>query len=326
MSSQRLFKLLPVVLALVAPQAFAQAAIADESAAITAAASSFMASGKPMVITADKLKALMADPATTPVLVSVCAPDDFAKAHFPGSINIPRGAFWKPPMLAKLPKDKPIVTYCYTGTGAVGPAVVLNLMGYDAVQLEWGMMGWSKNDAGLGPATRFPESQQNYPVVKGTQGTAVTYALPVVATDKASLAEVLAARGDAVESADKTVSMTAEKVQELLTDANPSNDPFVLDVREPADFAKGHVAGAMNVPAVAVYQKGNLAKLPLGRRIVVADYNGQTAVGVSYVLSILGYNARGLQYGMMGWSTDNTLMGNYKRFPADQRDFPIAKK
>jgi hypothetical protein len=57
---------------------------------------------------------------------------------------------------------------------------------------------------------------------------------------------------------------------------------------------------------------------------VVADYDGQNAVGVSYMLSILGYNARGLQYGMMGWSKDDRLMGLNKRFPADQKDYPIA--
>ena len=67
-------------------------------------------------------------------------------------------------------------------------------------------------------------------------------------------------------------------------------------------------------------------RLPLGRRIVVADYNGQTAVGISYVLATLGYDARGLQMGMMGWSTDDAVMGPYKRFPADQRDYPIGKK
>jgi rhodanese-related sulfurtransferase len=325
-SSRLFYRLLPIAFVLLAPPAFAQAPIADESAAIAEAAQRFMASGKPMFVSADRLKEMMANPATAPALVSVCAPDDYAKAHVPGSINIPRGAFWKPANLAKLPpKDKMIVTYCYTGTGAVGPAVVLNLMGYTAAQLEWGMMGWSRNDAGLGAATRFPESQENFPVVAGGQGTAVTYSRPVVATGKATLAEVLVERGDAVESADRTVSMTATAVQKLLTDDNPANDPFVVDVRAPADFAKGHIAGAINIPAASVYQAGQLAKLPQGRRIVVADYNGQTAVGISYVLSIMGYNARALQYGMMGWNTDDTLLGGRKRFPSDmQRDFPIA--
>ena len=299
----------------------------DEFAQIAAAADRFAASGKAIAMSSDKLHALLSDanPSNDPFLISVCAPDDFAKAYLKGSINIPRGAFWKPANVAKLPpKDKPIVTYCYTGTGAVGPATVLNLMGYNAIQLEWGTMGWTKNDAALGPATRFPESQQDYPVDVAPSTVNVTHPPPVVATGKPNLAEILVARGDAVEAADRTVSMTAEQVQGLLTDADPANDPFVVDTRNPEDYAKGHIRGAVNIPAATVYQERSLAKLPPARRVVVADYNGQTAVGVSYVLAIMGYNARGLQYGMMGWSKDDRLMGPYLRFPAGQRDFPIV--
>jgi rhodanese-related sulfurtransferase len=306
----------------------AQTVAVDESVQIAQAADRLAASGKSMLISAAELQALLnsADPAKRPFLISVCAPDDFAKASVPGSINISRGAFFKPANLAKLPpKDRLIVTYCYTGTGAIGPATVLNLMGYEARQLAWGMMGWSRNDAGLGPASRFPESQQDYPVVQGPQGVAVTYARPVIATGRASLDQILVERGDAVESADRTVSMTAEAVQALLTDAQPANDPFLVDLRAPADFVKGHIQGAINIPAATVYQPGQLAKLPLGRRIVTVDYNGQTTVGVSYMLSILGYNARGLQYGMMGWSRNDALLGGQKRFPSDlQLDLPVA--
>jgi rhodanese-related sulfurtransferase len=322
MSLRRLLHFAVAALFVAAPALHAQAI--DESTLVAQAADRLAASGKQLLIGADELQALMKDPARAPVLISVCAPDDFAKAHIPGSINIPRGAFFKPANIAKLPpKSKPIVTYCYTGTGAIGPATVLTLMGYDARQLAWGTMGWSRNDAVLGAATRFPESQQNYPVVTGPQGVAVTHARPVIATGKPGLDQILIERGDAMESADRSVSMTAEAVQKLLTDSEMANDPFIVDLRGPADFVRGHIKGAINVPAVAVYQPANLAKLPLGRRIVTVDYNGQTTVGVSYVLSILGYNARGLQYGMMGWSTDDALMGDLKRFPADQRDLPF---
>jgi rhodanese-related sulfurtransferase len=196
-------------------------------------------------------------------------------------------------------------------------------MGYDAVQLEWGTMGWTRNDIALGPASRFPETQENFPVDVKPVMPAATWARPVIATGKATLNEILIARGDAVEMADNTVSMTAAAVQGMLTDANPANDPFVIDTRKPEDYAKGHIAGAVNIPFAAVFEPGNLAKLPLGRRIVVADYNGQTAVGTSYLLSILGYNARGLQYGMMGWNKDDKLIAPFKRFPADQKDYPI---
>lgn len=306
--------------------AVVQASATDESRLIAEAADQLMKSGKPLYISNERLHALLtdADPANDPVVISVCAPGDYAKARIKGSISIPRGAFWKPASLAKLPpKDKPIVTYCYTGTGAVGPAVVLSMMGYSAVQLEWGAMGWTRNDAALGPASRFPQTQQDYPVDTKPVLTAVTWARPVVATGKSALSEILIARADAVEMADNAVSMTAEAVQGMLTDANPANDPFVVDTRRPEDYAKGHIAGAVNLPLATVFEPASLAKLPLGRRIVVADYNGQTAVGVSYVLSILGYNARGLQYGMMGWSKDDKLIAPFKRFPADQKDYPI---
>ena len=299
----------------------------DEFSQIAEAADRLAVSGKPLVITAERLNTLLTDgdPANDPFLISVCAPGDFAKAHLKGSINIPRGAFWKPASLAKLPpKDKPIVAYCYTGTGAIGPVTALNLMGYNATQLQWGTMGWSKNDAALGPASRFPESQQDNPVDKAPTAAVVSWAHPYIATRKADLADILIARGNAVEAADTTVSMTAAAVQELFTDNNANNDPFVVDTRTPEDYAKGHIKGAINIPAATLYQPGNLASLPLGRRIVIVDYNGQTAVGMSYMLAMMGYNARGLQYGMMGWSRDNALIAPWPRYPVDQKDYPIV--
>ena len=299
----------------------------DEFSRIADAADRLAASGKPLVMPAERLHALLtdADPANDPFLISVCAPGHYAVAHIKGSINIPRGAFWKPANLAKLPaKDKLIVAYCYTGTGAIGPVAALNLMGYNAMQLEWGTMGWSNSDAALGPATRFPESQQDYPVDKGPTFAAVSWAHPYIATGKRELTDILIARGNAVEAADATVSMTAEAVRDLFADDNPNNDPFVVDTRQPDAYATGHIKGAINVPAALLFQTGNLASLPLGRRIVIVDYNGQTGVGMSYVLAMMGYNARGLQYGMMGWSRDDAMIAPWPRFPADQKNYPVV--
>ena len=299
----------------------------DEFSRIADAADRLAVSGKPLVMPAERLNALLTDgdPANDPFLISVCAPGDYAKAHIKGSINIPRGAFWKPANVAKLPpKDKLIVAYCYTGTGAIGPVTALNLMGHNALQLQWGTMGWSKNDAALGPASRFPESQQDYPVDKAPAGAAVSWAHPYIATGNRELADILIARGNAVEAADTSVSMTAEAVQNLFADNNPNNDPFVVDTRKPEDYAKGHIKGAINITPATLYQPGSLANLPLGRRIVIVDYNGQTTVGLSYILAMMGYNARGLQYGMMGWSRNDALIAPWPRFPADQKDYPIV--
>ena len=91
------------------------------------------------------------------------------------------------------------------------------------------------------------------------------------------------------------------------------------------DRVHGHSTGrTTSVPANTLYQAGSLDKLPLGRRIVVADYNGLAAVGTNYTLSILGYNARWLQYGTMGWSRDDKLTAPFKGLPADQKDYPVV--
>jgi rhodanese-related sulfurtransferase len=298
----------------------------DEFTQIVDAAHALANSGKVLQIDSDTLSALLndADPANDPLLVNVYAPPEFAAGHIKGAINVPRGVLWKASNLAKLPTDgRMIVIHCATGTGGIGPATVLSMMGYNARQLEWGMMGWTRNDAALGGVDRFPATQQDYPTVTVTTNVAVTWPRPVVTTAKSGLVDVLAARADAVEAADRVVSMSAEQVQKALTAANASASLFIVDIRDGADYAKGHIKGAINIPAAKVYEPGNLAKLPLGRRIVIVDYNGRTVVGTSYVLSMLGYDARGLMYGMMGWSKDDKHLGTARRFPIDHKDRPI---
>lgn len=301
----------------------------NEFAMIAEAADKFYASGKPLLITNDKLYEILndGDPANDPFLMDVCAPADYAKGTIKGSVNIPRAQSFKPENLAKLPpKDKPIVAYCYTGTGAVGTAMVLNLMGYNAVQLKWGIMGWSKDDAPLGASKRFPATQKDYAVVTQPAVPTQTYTSPTVNTGKTTLSEILVALGGKWEALGKPLSLAADKVFEVLNDGDDKNDPFILDTRKAEDYVKGHIKGAVNIPAADVFKTANLAKLPTDKQIVVTCYTGQTSGAVSYLLGLMGYNATTLQYGMMGWSKDDTLIGaGNKRFPADQKDYPIVK-
>ncbi|MGZ5385027.1 MAG: rhodanese-like domain-containing protein, partial [Acidimicrobiia bacterium] len=67
--------------------------------------------------------------------------------------------------LAMLPIDRPIMVYCYTGhTGQVA-ATALKLLGYDAINMKFGMMGWSDDPAVVG-TTPFTEAF-GYPTVTG---------------------------------------------------------------------------------------------------------------------------------------------------------------
>ncbi len=65
-------------------------------------------------------------------------------------------------------------------------------------------------------------------------------------------------------------------VAKALFDANPANDPFVLDTREPADYAKGHIPGAVNIPLLDLPQALLDAdpRIPMDKEIIIASYWG----------------------------------------------------
>jgi rhodanese-related sulfurtransferase len=104
------------------------------------------------------------DESNDPVVVSVRSADAYAMGHIPGAINIPWTKIADPENLAKLPANKPIVVYCYTGHTGQAATTVLGMLGYDVLNLKYGMMGWTADDEVL-DTTRFdPATQPDYPV------------------------------------------------------------------------------------------------------------------------------------------------------------------
>jgi rhodanese-related sulfurtransferase len=133
-----------------------------ELAVIQKAANDYFSSDKAPVISADALFENLndGDTANDPFIVSVRSAEHYALGHIPGAINIPWKTIAESASLAKLPKDKQIVVYCYTGhTGQIA-ATVLNLLGYNAINLKFGMMGWTKDDTVLATKRFGPTSGQ----------------------------------------------------------------------------------------------------------------------------------------------------------------------
>ena len=90
--------------------------------------------------------------------------------HIPGAINIPWREVAKQENLAKLPKDRQIVVYCYTGHTASQITALLNILGYDTINLKFGMTSWTINKD-IAPG-RYEEAKHshNYPlVIEGTE-------------------------------------------------------------------------------------------------------------------------------------------------------------
>lgn len=90
-------------------------------------------------------------------VLDIRQPDVYEKGHIKGAVNAPWGTAISD-NLDKLPKDKPIMVYCYTGQTAGQTVAGLKMLGYDAVSLNGGM--GTKANAPSGWANK------EFPVVK----------------------------------------------------------------------------------------------------------------------------------------------------------------
>ena len=274
------------------------------------------------VVTADEVYENLTDgdPSNDPFIIDVRKPEDYAKGHVQGAYNI----FWKDIVkeeyLSKLPKDRKIVIYCYTGhTGEVA-ATILMLLGYDAVNMKFGFMGWSKNDEALAQP-RFT-GPAGYPVETEPHPLTETYAPPSWETGQTDPAAIVLARAQALIPNWNPV-ITVENLYENLTDGDDANNPFILSVRKPEDYAKGHIQGAYNVFWKEVAKPENLAHYPADKPIVIYCYTGHTGQAAATALLLLGYNVTNLKYGMMGWTDRDEVLAQPRYDVKTAPDYPI---
>jgi rhodanese-related sulfurtransferase len=73
---------------------------------------------------------------------------------------------------------------------------------------------------------------------------------------------------------------------------------FILDVRRPEDYRKGHIRGSTNIFWLDLMKPENLKKIPMDKEIVIVCYVGHTASQILVLLKLLGYNAKVLKFGM----------------------------
>ncbi len=90
--------------------------------------------------------------------------------------------------------------------------------------------------------------------------------------------------------------MKIEDLQSLMQE----DDPVLIDVREPSEYAVGHIPTAINIPLRSLTQ--NLDKIPQDRPVILYCTTGyRTAMGVM-ALELLGYqNVRGFPPSIQGW-------------------------
>jgi rhodanese-related sulfurtransferase len=292
---------------------------------VRAKAAAWLASEAPPVIGADAVFENLndGDPSNDPFILSVRSPEHFELGHVPGAINIPWTQVAKPESLAKLPTDRPIVDYCYTGhTGQVA-MVALNLLDYPTTNMKFGMMGWTKNDEVLATARFDPATVPDYRVETELNEAAETYPFPVLETGATDGAEIIRTAIDNYLSSGKPPVISASALFENLNDGDESNDPVIVSVRSPEHYAIGHIPGAINIPWKEIAKPENLANLPPDKPIVVYCYTGHTGQIASTILNVLGYDTTNLKFGMMGWSKNPEVVATSIFDPATQADYRL---
>jgi rhodanese-related sulfurtransferase len=94
--------------------------------------------------------------------------------------------------------------------------------------------------------------------------------------------------------------------QDLKARIEAGTPQLLVDTRPTADFANGHVPGAVNIPLDTLFRPENLAMLPTdGTPIVIICHTGHTASMALGGLVALGYNPYVLRFAMMGWNASS---------------------
>ena len=97
------------------------------------------------------------------------------------------------------------------------------------------------------------------------------------------------------------LSQASQTGQTLPADrAEPDDEVWLLDVREPHEFAAGHIDGAVTIPMGQLAARQD--ELPHDRLIVCVCRSGNRSGMVTEALVRAGYQAANMDGGMLAWA------------------------
>ncbi len=99
-------------------------------------------------------------------ILSVRTTEDYETGHVPYAINIPWTEIANEDNLRKLDPEKTIIVYCYTGHTGQIVTTLLNMLGYNAINMKYGMMDWNKS---LVDESKQWDGEADYPVEYSTE-------------------------------------------------------------------------------------------------------------------------------------------------------------
>lgn len=194
---------------------------------------------------------------------------------------------------------KTIIVACYTGQTAAHAVVALRLSGYpDAKVLKWGMSGWTSTLSASWDNNVDTKTSASWVDAPGSIVENKEYDDPdlqVTATDGAG--------------------MLAERVQYMLSQGfkgiangdvldNPGGY-FINNYWDEADVTTyGNIMNAHRIKPLTI-AGGELKYIDPSKTVVTYCWTGQTSSMVTAYLTVLGYEAKSLKFGVNGIIYDN---------------------
>lgn len=109
----------------------------------------------------------------------------------------------------------------------------------------------------------------------------------------------VAACAEAAQTTSYPPGTTIEPAQLVQALSNP-NPPIVVDVREPNEFAEGHIQGALSVPLSGL--PTHFQEIPKDRSVVVYCRSGHRSAKAQAFLEMQGYtNIESMTGGINNW-------------------------
>jgi rhodanese-related sulfurtransferase len=222
------------------------------------------ASGTPSV-SADELAALMRD-GTDMVVLDSRPFDEYVRVSIPTGVNVPGAELvLRVHDLAPSPETLVVVNCAGRTRSIIGAQSLINAgVPNKVVALRNGTMGWTL--AGLtcdsGRQERFPAASNDGRAWAREAAARVAQRFGIERIDGAGLARLR---------------------------ADESRTLYLFDVRDPAEYAAGHVAGALSAPGGQLVQATDLYAGTLGARIVLVDDAEVRAVMTASWLRQMGW-------------------------------------
>ncbi len=94
----------------------------------------------------------------------------------------------------------------------------------------------------------------------------------------------------------RSTHVNAAAVAERLADSSVT----VIDVRQPAEWRRGHIRGSLNLPITELGSR--LHRLPNDKAIVAVCASGHRSALAARTLRRAGYQAENLKGGMRAWT------------------------